>query len=266
MFLQQELHLNRAFVCVVISFFRGVWLSDGGAADSGGVCSQSCCQDYEEWVDSKSTQLSPQWIPSCREHRPFERQCTPRVKKLCWMQEISLFDQKMDKDTACKRHWQKTELTPNLLWCQSKDNCMKAPKWRGKDEFWTEWGLGGKTEPAFSVRFLFQTVVKKFKQTWWLKLLPCINSEFNKPMSQNVLSAWHPLSVLCLAHLSTPLLCPLSSCHLYPFRDGRFSPWGCLHEGVWPPQCHEASRWGAACWVYQRLVYLFLLNHEFHMG
>lgn len=99
-------------VCVLISFFRGVWLGDGGAADSGGVCSQSCCQDYEEWVDSKSTQLSPQWIPSCWEHRAFDRQ-SPHGSKSCV--KISHFDQKMDKDAACKKYWQRRKLTPNVL-------------------------------------------------------------------------------------------------------------------------------------------------------
>lgn len=58
---------------IVFLFFRRVWLRDGRAADSGGVCSQSCCQDDEEWVDCKSTSQSPQWIPSSWEHRPFHR-------------------------------------------------------------------------------------------------------------------------------------------------------------------------------------------------
>lgn len=37
--------------CVSVRVFRGVRLSDGRPADSGGGRSQSCCQDYEEWVD-----------------------------------------------------------------------------------------------------------------------------------------------------------------------------------------------------------------------
>lgn len=59
-----NLNLHPNCVCVLISSFRRVWLCDGRAADSGGVCSQSCCQDYEEWVDSESVSKSPQWIPS----------------------------------------------------------------------------------------------------------------------------------------------------------------------------------------------------------
>lgn len=43
--------------------------------------------------------------------------------------------------------------------------------------------------------------------------------------------------MLTWTHMCTVFV---SSCHLYPLRDGRLSSWSCLHERVWPSQCHEA--------------------------
>lgn len=46
-----------------------------------------------------------------------------------------------------------------------------------------------------------------------------------------------------MGDVASPLYLLLPSCYMHTLRDGRFSPRGCLHERVRPPQCHEAPWW-----------------------
>lgn len=132
---------TRVFDCVFISFSRRVWLCDGRTADSGGVGSQSRCQDYEEWVDSRSTQQSPQWVPSSfGGTQAFLIGC-PLATKLSGIGGrggLSFWSENRRDDSACWNHWQEKS-TPNKPSRQNKDNCITSPYLRGKKWIFMDW-------------------------------------------------------------------------------------------------------------------------------
>lgn len=78
-----------------------------------------------------------------------------------------------------------------------------------------------------------------------------------------------------LSDVASPLYLLLPSCYMHTLRDGRFSPRGCLHERVRPPQCNEAPWWVGifAAWhvksfKLQKVVFfsnLHLMTHS-HSG
>lgn len=132
------------------SVFRGVWLCDGRAADSRRVCSQSRCQDYEKWVDSKSTQQSLQWIPSSLEHRAFDKQ-PPGSKIYKCSGQKSQFSSENGQSQLLENIGRRESFTPYDFF----------------NIFFSKLNYGG-------------TLVEKFKQPQWLKMLTCMNSQLNK--------------------------------------------------------------------------------------